>query len=88
MSQAPSQAPKGRAKAKPKPPPEEYKFDVTPYLLPDAQVIDTKLIKLDLDMKFGQIRKVDNAHAMALVKDLTDNPPTELTLTVWQDSGH
>jgi hypothetical protein len=66
---------------------EEYKYDITPHLIPESQLIDSKLIKLDVDMQFGQIRTVDVAHAMSLVRDLNDNPPLELNLTVWQDPG-
>ena len=75
MSQEESSTQQRRAKAKARP--VEESFDVGKYML-DVVELGHDRLALDIDMKHGQIRKVNVTHRDNLVEQFTTNAPASL----------
>ena len=76
-------------RAKPKARPVEESFDVGKYML-DMVELGHDRLALDIDLKHGQIRKVNMTHRDHLVEQFTTNAPASLLelTTVLDQSVH
>ena len=82
---APSQQRQRKAPT-PKQAPREEAFDVNEYI-EDVGDVQFEDLALDVHMRLGQTRKVDDRHALTLVQEFQLNPPHLLEMTVWMDQS-
>lgn len=45
------------------------------------------VLRIDAQLKYGQLRPLDEAHVSALAAEMRKNRPDKLELTVWREQG-
>ena len=79
-------AEKGKKGKKEQDVPPDCHFSVGDYVL-GTSVLPWHQLRLDENLDHGQIRTVDNANVMEILRNYKVNPPVQLELTVVKDQG-
>ena len=64
----------------------EARFDISPHILKEAELLHTELA-IDKQLLHGQIREVDYRHVREIVENMSVNPPFSIDLVTWQHPG-